>query len=411
MSKPEDVYFSKEVRRKLRGRKAPLELEVPAKYTPAQRKGMRAIKTIEERDPLALNYLKKKYNVGKTKEKLKQANLILKQRGKDLSDILKKKRKVIEERKGKEVQLPPEFYKLIEALKPEALKQKELPSTKQIRKEKEKLEKEEKEQEKITKALELQVKQFKQIGRPRGIGKYTPPIEIAGIKETVLSRATLKELKELSDALKIAGKRTTESKEDYVKRIYEARQKAENKYIKELEDVDDDVDLGALFAPAPAPTGKKKLAITKKAAPAPGAGVAPAPAPARAATPPPAAAPASPPPARAATPPPGAAPAAARAPSPPPVGSGLYKRRRGRPRKNAIKGAGFFDDLGDLVKKGLSSAVSYVKENPEILKKGFEYGKKGYEMYKNRKKPQETKTGGALMMPSRRGHSTYQSYF
>jgi hypothetical protein len=94
-------------------------------------------------------------------------------------------------------------------------------------------------------------------------------------------------------------------------------------------------------------------------------------------------------------------------------GEGLkLKRGRGRPRKNKqVSGEGFFDDVKDLVvsvgKEVMKDPGKYIG----LAKKGLEYGKKGYELYKGLKKKGKKEEGGTLTFARDRGRNTYQSYF
>ena len=128
------IESEKDLKRKLRGDKKPLVVEIPTKVS---RKLAKELKDTAERQPKSLDYLNKKYASGTSIAKIKEYNQLLKKRGVDISNILEKKRKAVEERKGKEVQLPPEFYQLIKALKPEAFAREQLPSEKQEQERKE----------------------------------------------------------------------------------------------------------------------------------------------------------------------------------------------------------------------------------------------------------------------------------
>ena len=128
------IESTKDLKRKLRGDKKPLVVEIPSKVS---KKLAKELKDTAERQPKSLDYLNKKYASGTSIAKIKEYNELLKKRGVDISNILEKKRKAVEERKGKEVQLPPEFYQLIKALKPEAFAREQLPSEKQEQERKE----------------------------------------------------------------------------------------------------------------------------------------------------------------------------------------------------------------------------------------------------------------------------------
>ena len=128
------IESEKDLKRKLRGDKKPLVVEIPSKVS---KKLAKELKDTAERQPKSLDYLNKKYASGTSIAKIKEYNALLKKRGVDISNILEKKRKAVEEKKGKEVQLPPEFYQLIKALKPEAFAREQLPSEKQEQERKE----------------------------------------------------------------------------------------------------------------------------------------------------------------------------------------------------------------------------------------------------------------------------------
>ena len=416
-----DVYFTKT--KKLRGGKK-IDVEVPEKYTQAQRKGMRGIKKIEERDPMSLNYLKKKYNTGTTKSKLQEANLMLQKRGKDISDILKKKKKEAEKQKGKEVVLPPEFYQLIKALKPSALKPEDLPSTAQIKKEEAKAKKEAKAQRQRDQArrpyqgvreveqVPLEEEDFAPIGervarrrrqeaepapepapapvqRRRRGRREVSPVPLDTEDEQPIGRRAGRRQAPPRPAPPQAAEPETEidlfsaeenqdaiiqnplyldslSDQEYLNALYNSTPDGLREYADRQ-----GIDLTEL----PARIDKAELAeyiMYQKRGRVPLFN-------------------------------PGGNPGLA--------GEGLFKKRgRGRPRKHPIKGAGFLDTVVDLGKK----AYNFVKENPDAIKKGIEYGKKGVEVAKkgiDYYKASRKAKGGALMMPARRVASTYQSYF
>ena len=445
MSKPEDVYFTRKMVRKIRGKKEPIVIEVPDKYTPAQKKGMRGIKKIEERDPLSLNYLKKKPSSGTTRQKLKEANLMLQKRGKDISDILVKKRKQAEERKAKEVVLPPEFIKLIESLKPGAKKltPQELQKQEQERRD----------------GFDYFNKVFDRIANEK-----LPKTIIPSFRMQFINLQSNKEkidfLKGLLNSKDLKKLYLSDEEFAQLKRDKENRERRE-KGLPPLEDIEDIPPLAPItdtddLEPAQARrrrrarVGLSSASETEESEPA---------RPRRFARPP----------RRGRFPSPTESDRerlglnepnigrtrgnilretlitqAERAGLPPPsdsddffsqspsegelaipnledidlpvgtmVGEGLMlKRGRGRPRKHPIKGAGFFDTVGDLVKKGISAGIDYVKKDPiGTAKKAYEYGKKGFELYKSRKEKKTEEKGGALLTKPTRGHSTYQSYF
>ena len=429
-SKPEDLYFSRKMVRKIRGKKEPIVVEVPNKYTQAQRKGMRGIKRIEERDPKSLNYLKKKYNTGTTKSKLQEANLMLQKRGKDISDILKKKKKEAEKQKGKEVVLPPEFYQLIKAIKPSALKPEDLPSTAQIKKEEAKAKKEAKaqrqreqprrpyqglreveqvplEEEDLAPIGERVARRRRQEAEPAPEPEPAPPParprrRYQGVREV---RAVALDTDDELPIGRRAGRRQAPPRPPPPRQESEPETEIDNLLSAEenqdaiiqnppyLDSLPDEQYLNALYnstpdglreyadrqgidlTELPARIDKAELAeyiMYQKRGRVPLFN-------------------------------PGGNPGLA--------GEGLFKKRgRGRPRKHPIKGAGFLDTVVDLGKK----AYDFVKENPDVIQKGIEYGKKGVEVAKkgiDYYKASRKAKGGALMMPARRGASTYQSYF
>ena len=423
MSKSEDVYFSRKMVRKIRGKKEPVVVEVPEKYTQAQRKGMRGIKKIEERDPMSLNYLKKKYSTGTTKGKLQEANLMLQKRGKDISDILKKKKKEAEKQKGKEVVLPPEFYQLIKALKPSALKPEDLPSTAQIKKEEAKAKKEAKAQRQREQArrpyqglrevgqIPLEEEDFAPIGervaRRRRQEAEPAPVPARQRRRYQGAREVRPVALDTDDELPIgrrAGRRQAPPRPAPPRQASEPETEIDLFSAEEnqdaiiqnplyLDSLPDEQYLNALYsatteglreyadsqgidlAELPQQIDKAELAeyiMYQKRGRVPLFN-------------------------------PGGNPGLA--------GEGLFKKRgRGRPRKHPIKGAGFLDTVVDLGKK----AYNFVKENPDAIKKGIEYGKKGVEVAKkgiDYYKASRKAKGGALMMPAHRSASTYQSYF
>jgi len=468
-----DVYFTKT--KKLRGGKK-IDVEVPKK----SKSKAKTVRNVEERDPMSLNYLKKKYSTGTTKGKLQEANLMLQKRGKDISDILKKKKKEAEKQKGKEVVLPPEFYQLIKSLNPAALKRKDLPSTVQ-------LEKEQQEQERRD---------------------YMEPLQRT--YTSLLRKAFPDDEEKITDfAVKFSGIDNNASKLRIIKKLQNALQqdvepapRRQFQGVREVEQVpleeEDFEPIGERVArrrrrqqaqqaeteeeePEPAPVQRRRRG-RREVSPVPLDTEDEQPIGRRAGR---RQAPPRPPPRQAAEPeteidnllsaeenqdaiiqnPPyldslpdeqylnalynstpdglreyadrqgidltelpqqidkaelaeyimyqkrGRVPLFNPGGNPGLAGEGLFKKRgRGRPRKHPIKGSGFLDTVVDLGKK----AYNFVKENPDAIKKGIEYGKKGVEVAKkgiDYYKASRKAKGGALMMPSRRGASTYQSYF
>ena len=124
----EEPEQRKKLVKKIRGKKADLVVEVPEKLTAKEKQAIRTYKQ------------KPKPEERGTKRKLTdfQAKLEKKEKGEierlsSLKAIEAKRKAEQEERYGKPVQLPPEFYKLIEAIAPEKLKkskEQELPSVK-----------------------------------------------------------------------------------------------------------------------------------------------------------------------------------------------------------------------------------------------------------------------------------------
>jgi len=446
MSKPEDVYFTRKMVRKIRGKKEPIVIEVPDKYTPAQKKGMRGIKKIEERDPLSLNYLKKKSSSGETRQKLKEANLMLQKRGKDISDILVKKRKQAEERKAKEVVFPPEFIKLIESLKPGAKKKltpQELQKQEQERRDgfdyfnkvfdriaNEKLPK------RIVPSFRMQfinlpsnkekIDFLKDLLKSKDLKKlYLTDEELAELKrdkENAERREKgLPPLEDLEDIPPLAPITETEESEPERRRRRRRARTGTSTTATETEESDAELSRRPIrFArpsfrgryPSPTESDRERLGLdvgrTRRnylredlATQAERTGLPLEPESEDFFS--------QPEEGELAIPnledidlPVGTM-----------VGEGLMlKRGRGRPRKHPIKGAGFFDKVGDLVKQGISAGIDYVKKDPiGTAKKAYEYGKKGFELYKSRKAKKTEEKGGALLAKPTRGHSTYQSYF
>ena len=156
----EDEPEMEKITARVRGSKKPIVIQKPEKITKAMKERIRTVKLKEEKPKPTSKALLPKYQKKIEKqetEKVKQLE--------SLKKIQERRRKMEEERYGKPVQLPPEFYKLIESLAPEKLKERDVPSV-QAQKEREKAQKEEEEhqeKEKKAKFAELQERAYQKI--------------------------------------------------------------------------------------------------------------------------------------------------------------------------------------------------------------------------------------------------------